>query len=399
MEGKIRIAGRDSRDLSLEERALLTGTVFQNPRAQFFSVDTTGELAFGAEDRRIAAEEIYRRIDAFVARFSIESLTDRNIFQLSGGEKQKIACAAVNVEDPDIILLDEPSSSLDLDAVKHLRDVIHSWKERGKTIVIAEHRLNYLWDLADQMLVMKDGSVFRAFSGEERDALTDRELAEMGLRCKTMEDPSEILLSAITGDSIRLVDFSMRRNRRKLFRFPEMRIAKGKVTALTGRNGRGKTTLLRGLAGWEKRCRGTLADGSPSYRLKEMRIRSFLVMQDVNHQLFTDSVLEEVLISMPEETRRKAMEILCKLHLEQAADRHPMTLSGGEKQRCALACGVASWRRLLLLDEPTSGRDYANVSLLAGQLKRMCAEGRTVVFVSHDSELIHSCCDHCVKLW
>ena len=85
MEGKIRIAGRDSRDLSLEERALLTGTVFQNPRAQFFSVDTTGELAFGAEDRRIAAEEIYRRIDAFVARFSIESLTDRNIFQLSGG--------------------------------------------------------------------------------------------------------------------------------------------------------------------------------------------------------------------------------------------------------------------------------------------------------------------------
>jgi energy-coupling factor transport system ATP-binding protein len=123
-----------------------------------------------------------------------------------------------------------------------------------------------------------------------------------------------------------------------------------------------------------------------------------MVMQDVDHQLFTDSVLEEVLISLPEENEAKAREILRSLDLEDYADRHPMSLSGGQKQRVAIACAAASGRDILLFDEPTSGLDYEHTRQTAELLRQLREQGRTVLVVTHDSELIEACCTNIIRL-
>ena len=123
----------------------------------------------------------------------------------------------------------------------------------------------------------------------------------------------------------------------------------------------------------------------------------FMVMQDVNHQLFTESALEEVIISLPNgndgKNKERALDILKKVDLDEYADRHPMSLSGGQKQRLAVACAIASEREILLFDEPTSGLDYIHMEQTAQLLRELKAMGKTIIVVTHDSELIHSCCD------
>ena len=147
IDGEILLDGKSVRDMELYDTAKLVGTVFQNPRSQFYNVDTTGELAFGCENQGLPETEIYNRIDNTVSRFQIEKLMDRSIFQLSDGEKQKIACASVDVSGTGLILLDEPSANLDYEATMALRELIKCWQSQGKTIIAAEHRIAYLWDL------------------------------------------------------------------------------------------------------------------------------------------------------------------------------------------------------------------------------------------------------------
>ena len=151
LKGEILIDGIDSSKVTLYELSKKIGSVFQNPRSQFFSVDSTSEIAFGCENTGIPREEMYRRIGQVAGDLNIESLLDRNLFALSGGEKQKIACASVSAMQPEILVLDEPSSNLDLHTISDLKEVIRKWKEQGKTVIIAEHRLYYLMELADRI--------------------------------------------------------------------------------------------------------------------------------------------------------------------------------------------------------------------------------------------------------
>ena len=399
--GNVWINGRDSRTIPLVERASIVGTVFQDPRAQFYSVDTTNELAFGCENQGIPEEDIYERIDETVERFSMESLMDRNIFELSGGEKQKIACASIDVEKSHIILMDEPSSNLDTRAMEKLKEVISIWKQQGKTIVISEHRVNYIWNLIDRMYVMRSGEIIKTFDANEMIHLGEEELAVLGLRSKRLEDPMSMetgVDARASEETIRLENFSLKRGKKEIFHIKDMKIPAHKVTAIVGTNGKGKTTLLRCLAGMEKKCKGKVVIGGRERNHRELRKLSYMVMQDVNHQLFAESVLEELLISDEKEDRNKDIEILNELNLKDVMERHPMSLSGGQKQRVAIACAVASERELLLFDEPTSGLDYTNMRESAKQFRKLCEKGKTVVIVTHDSELIRTCCDKMIYL-
>ena len=152
LEGDVLLDGKSVSDTPLYDLAAMVGSVFQNPKSQFFNVDTDSELAFACENLGYPQEDILKRIDRTVSDYHIEDLMGRSVFALSGGEKQKIACASSSVLLPGIMVLDEPSSNLDVAAIDDLRQVLSLWKKQGKTILIAEHRLYYLHDLADRVL-------------------------------------------------------------------------------------------------------------------------------------------------------------------------------------------------------------------------------------------------------
>ncbi|MBP5441701.1 MAG: ATP-binding cassette domain-containing protein [Treponema sp.] len=414
---------------------------------------------------------------------------DRSLFNLSGGQKQKIACASVAVTGNKIILLDEPSANLDLKTIDELAILLKKWKNEGKTIIVAEHRISYLWDLADRTVILKDGQIIRELPRIQMDKISDDELHALGLRsirnskhvnrhseyanchseyanchseqadchpeqadCHSEQadchpeqadchpehvdcHPEHVdchpeqadchpeldsgshqkeMLNQVQHDKdilhhdkdqvqhndgdiaslITLQNFRYKyRNGYLALNIPQMQIPVGKITAITGNNGDGKTTLLNCLCGLGKRSKGTLLYNGKSYKPHQRQKLIYFVMQDVNHQLFTESVLDEVLISQPKENEEEARRILASLDLAQFADRHPQSLSGGQKQRVAVASAIASGRDILLFDEPTSGLDYTHMLQIGEILRSLKAQGKTVIVVTHDRELIKECCD------
>ncbi len=413
LSGEIMLAGESIRVRKLSEISRLTGTVFQNPRSQFFNADVMSELAFASENAGMPPGEILARISRSAAKLGIQHLLNASLFKLSGGEKQKIAQAAVDVAGPGIILLDEPSANLDYEGAAALHDLIKIWQEEGKTIVISEHRLAYLGDLPDKTLVMSGGRIVRFFEKGELMKAAPGELAESGLRTNVPEDPRSINLPDIQeGDRfITLGNFGFqyrngifRMKKSRYFGYDGIRIALGRITAVTGASGSGKTTFLNCLAGLEKSCRGIAEFGGCRLTGRERRKHCFLVMQDVNHQLFSESAEEELRLSLIERGLSPADEesliaaALKQLDLEDCRDAHPMSLSGGQKQRLAIACALCSGRDFLLFDEPTSGLDYQSMLRVSDLLKQLRDSGKTIVVVTHDSELIRCCCERRVEI-
>ena len=335
---------------------------------------------------------------------------------MSGGEKQKIACASVAALLPQIILLDEPSSNLDIRSIEDLRKTIIEWKKQGKTIIVSEHRLWYLKDIADRVLYMQNGNICREWTGEEFAGFSEEQIEALKLR------PLEIKTSGVgpvaeAGDGkdrLVLKDFFFSYHKKPyVFRkhkfseadkdsltlnIPHLEIPVGKVVGVLGNNGNGKSTFLRCLCGLEKDCRGVVSCEGKDYDSKARLSLCYMVMQDVNHQLFTDSVAAEVLLSMKTEDKERCDEILDLLGLLPYKDKHPMALSGGQKQRVAVASALAADAKILLFDEPTSGLDYEHMEIVGKLLKQLADRGHTVFVSTHDSELIEQCCDAIVYI-
>ena len=411
LEGSVTVDGFDVSHTELYDTAKSVSTVFQNPRSQFFNVDTTSELAFACENQGMKESEILQRIDNTVSELHLEPLMNRSLFDLSGGQKQKIACASVAVAQNQIILLDEPSANLDLQSIDELAGLLRKWKAEGKTIIVAEHRISYLWDLADRTVILNDGKISHELSRAQMDKITEEELHGLGLRTnRWLSSPQDVSKPQLSNDKdnrwfrqaqppLEIKNFRYKyKNGYLALDIPQMQIPVGKITAITGNNGEGKTTLLNCLCGLGHRSKGTLEYNGKNYNRRQRQKLIYLVMQDVNHQLFTESVLDEVVISQAEANEEEARRILASLDLEQFANRHPQSLSGGQKQRVAVASAIASGRDIMLFDEPTSGLDYTHM-LQIGQILRSLQEmGKTVIVVTHDRELIKECCDEEIRL-
>ena len=392
MAGDVFLGDKNTADMTLAEISKYVGSVFQNPRSQFFNVDTDSEIAFGCENLGVEPEEIRRRIDKTVKDFHLESLLGRNIFHLSGGEKQKIACASVNATDPDIFVLDEPSANLDLKTVDDLAEIIKLWKSRGKTVVVVEHRLHYLRDVADRIVYVKDGRVECEWTPAELEAKGPEYAASLGLRSIKLVQlgGARATASESQGESItfRNLKFSYQK-KFPILDIPELSLPKGKIIALLGHNGAGKSTLAQLVCGLR---------GSWSQKRAARKLGTYLIMQDVNHQLFTESVLDEVLLGMHPKDETAAFEILESLNLKKYAEKHPMALSGGQKQRVAIASGVSSNRNLIVFDEPTSGLDYRQMLAVSATLKALANRGKTLFVITHDPELVLNCCHHVIRM-
>lgn len=397
--GEISIDGKDISEMPLYETSKIVGSVFQNPRSQFFNLDTTSELAFSCENQGLPADEIIGRIESTVKTLNLQHLKDRSLFELSGGEKQKIACASVSVGRPDVYVLDEPSSNLDSKGIEELRKMLKVWKAEGKTIVIAEHRLYFLWDLIDTVLYMKNGQITEKYNAEKIKKMDNDVLAKMGLRPIDMSLLSCKSKGKVKAEELmKLENFNFAYKNNNAMNFKNIELPQGGIIAIVGHNGAGKSTFARCLCGLEKSFKGVLKYNSKQIKSKERLSKCYMVMQDVNHQLFTESVLDEVLLSMANADEKIAEDILNELDLTDFKELHPMSLSGGQKQRVAIASAVASERSIIIFDEPTSGLDLCHMNEVANILIRLRDMGKTLFVISHDAELILSCCNYIMQV-
>ncbi len=398
MAGEVWVNGEKVSEQPLYDTAAVVGSVFQNPRSQFFNVDTTSEITFGCENLGQPEKDIRERFAKTVRDFRLEKLMDRNIFHLSGGEKQKIACAGVSIMEPDVLVMDEPSSNLDAASILDLRKILAFWKSQGKTIIVSEHRLYYLRGLADRFIYLAEGQVSRDYSAAEFEQLTEQQRSNMGLRTFALERLLPPILPQQEKTALALHNFRFAyKNEPETLHIMDCEIPTNRIVGIIGNNGAGKSTFSRCFCGLEKRC-GEIVWNGRKYRPKDRLSTCYMVMQEVNHQLFTESVLDEVLISMEEENQERAEEILNRLDLLAFKDRHPMSLSGGQKQRVAIASAIASKRSILFFDEPTSGLDYRHMKEVANVLRQVRDAGITVYVITHDLELILDCCTDIIHL-
>lgn len=400
LDGVVLVNGKDTVKTPLYELSKAVGSVFQNPRSQFFNVDTTGEIAFGCENIGLPKEEIYRRIGQVTGELKIQKLLDRSLFALSGGEKQKIACASVSAMEPDIFVLDEPSSNLDVATIADLKQVVAKWKAMGKTVIVAEHRLYYLMDIADRVIYLKNGRIEQDMSAAAFGRLGVEQLQAMGLRSLHPANFSKIPAVSLGSSSIEIRNFLFSYGKMEAMNIPQLSVPQGAIVGILGDNGAGKTTFAKCLCGLEKSAKGTLQIGQEALGAKQRIKKCYMVMQDVNHQLFTESVSDEILLSMQGEDeqadKKQTEEILKSLNLQEYQELHPMSLSGGQKQRVAIGSAIASDKEILVFDEPTSGLDYHHMLEVAGNLQRLSDMGKTLFIITHDPELIAKCCNYFV---
>jgi len=398
LKGSVTVGGLDVVEAELYETARIVGSVFQNPRSQFFCVDTTSEIAFSCENMGLPENTIKARIREAARDMEAENLLGRSIFNLSGGEKQKVACASVSAAHPDVLVLDEPTSNLDMDAIESLRRTILLWKSRGKTVVIAEHRLHWLKDICDRVIYMSGGRISLDLPMNEFEAMPPEKLQKLGLRPLSLANLKNESPPAIQGDTLELHNFRYSYDGKKqALDIKSLSLPQNGIIAMIGHNGAGKSTFSKCLCGLEKKSGGKVSLDGITCGRRIMLKKCYMVMQDVNHQLFCESVDDEVRLGMSRDSEKDATDILKQLDLLPFADRHPVSLSGGQKQRVAIASALLAGKEILVFDEPTSGLDYCHMKETAALFHSLLGK-RTILIITHDPELILSCCTHVLHM-
>ena len=401
LEGRAFVGGLDVQEAQLPQMARVVGSVFQNPRTQFFHLDTTGEMAFNLENQNMPRSRMQERLKEAVYRLNLQELMDQNIFELSGGEKQQIACGSVYASLPQVIVMDEPSSNLDMESIRKLQKLIRIMKEEGKTVLISEHRLWYLEGIADRYVLLENGRIRQEFTPEAAVKLSEENRDTLGLRAVRREQLYELQpgVRPIEQKDIGLeIDgLQFGRQMRQVLNVPHLKIPKGAIVAVIGENGAGKSTLSLCLAGLLKHS-GTVRIEGEKIAHKKLPEQTYLVMQEAGHQLFGDTVLGELTLNNKTLTGEQAKAALAKLGLTGMENRHPGSLSGGQQQRLSLGTALCTKRRLMLYDEPTSGQDGENLLRTVEMIRAANEQAACTLIVTHDPELILCCATHILHI-
>lgn len=398
LNGMVEVCGLKIQEEELYTIAEEVGSVFQNPRSQFFCLDTTSEVAFGCENMGLSEDEIKQRIAKVTRELKMENLMGRNIFKLSGGEKQRVACASVSAMQPEIFVLDEPTSNMDLDAIEELKKTLLFWKKQGKTIVIAEHRLYWLKYICDRVIYMEEGHIVSDLPMKTFVTFSEDRIKAMGLRGLSLSQPEFPEKPEKSGKTITFKNYHFNYEKEEVLHMSDVTVPAESIIAVTGHNGAGKSTFLRCLCGLEKKFKGHTVLDDANLSGRQMLKNCYMVMQDVNHQLFCETVEEEIQLGMAEEKADKVSDLLRELDLAGFRERHPMSLSGGQKQRVAIASAVLAEKSVLIFDEPTSGLDYKHMRQTAGLFQRLKERKKTMFIITHDPELIVMCCTHVLHI-
>lgn len=442
LSGSILLLGKDLRHEKVHRLALEVGMVFQNPETQLFSLTVAEDIAFGPENLGLSRQEVRARVEKALKEVGLERVKNHFIFTLSGGEKQRTAIGGNLAMQPEILVLDEPTSDLDPAGTLEVLELLRKLNEEKKTtIVLIEHKLDTVFEIADRMLVMDEGRIILDGKPFEILCFEEDKLRSLGIHPPQLTEIASFL--GLTSESCipdydtllkRLVELlkasaakckpenraeaeipaSLQHSLEKLphvqienlcyrhedgsevFENLNLEIKHGEFLALLGHNGAGKTTLAGHLMGFcRPACGRVLLNGKDisSYSTAQLSKQVGYLFQNPDSQIFTDSVFEEVRFGlknfgMPEEEiKRQANSSLEMMELSAYRNRHPHALSRGQRQRLAVASILALEPDLLVLDEPTTGQDRGHIRKFLDKIRELNRLGKTVVLITHDMEL------------
>lgn len=401
VRGEIRVQGSPINQLKSLERAKLFGNVFQDPNSQFFSSELVGEVAFACENLGFSSQEIIQKTQQTMKEMKLEPLAPKPLDVLSSGEKQKVAIASVRVVSPKIYVFDEPSANLDAHSAQMLAKIMRELKQQGHTLIISEHRLSYLHGIADKYVYLDKGRIENIFTPRQLAQTTSKVRKKLGMRETVQKERPKLNPPGKTRErlTLELNEVVYTTKKKRIFGNISFSCCAGEVVALVGKNGIGKTTLAKIICGIKKESAGQVRISGRKIKSKKRFHTVWYNSNDTNTQLFTNSVEEELLLLLKENVSlEQVRELLKEFGLYEVRTSHPAALSGGQKQRLCIACGLISGRDILIFDEPTSGLDGDNLKRVANAFSNAAKQGKTVLLITHDNELIESCCTSMVEL-
>jgi len=398
MEGCVEVDSLDTWQYPLPVLAQHVGMVFQNPGTQLFNLKVADEIAFGPHNLGFDNDEIHRRQDWALEALGLSALKDCNPANLSGGQKQNVAIASILAMRPKVLVLDEPTASLDIANTRRVMETIKTLNaDFGITIVMIEHRLGPAIDYADRVLLMSCGHIIA--DGRPNHVFANPVLRKtFGLRRPvTGQQTSWQRMIQPNGKSperrekvLDMVAVSAGYGSKDVIKNINLSLYKGDFAALVGENGAGKSTLAYVIAGLLKARQGqVLFNGHKKPRLG---LDVGLVFQNPVDQLFTDSVDEEVAFGplnyacYDHEIHQRTLN---EADLRELALRSPSQLSVGQMHRTAVASSMSLRPSLLILDEPTLGQDWGHLERMMNYLQQLNQQGSTILLISHDYKLIH----------
>jgi len=398
-EGEVKVLGTLVRGASLSHLSRLVGTVMQEVGKQLVLPNVEDDVAFGPCNLCFPRDQAIARVESSLRSVNALHLRGRDVNELSGGEKQRIAIAGILALDPPVILMDEPLANLDSEGVKLVQEQIRMMKDRGKTLVIAEHRTEEILDVGvDRIIFMENGKIMREMREE-------RELKDL---FGVIKVPSRVLIEEcgelrvrserreLGQISIKMEGVSFDYDGKEALKDVNLEIREGERVALLGNNGAGKSTLAKLILGILKPRRGRILVYGMDTREREVyELANYvgLVFQDPFSMLFARSVEEELSYGPKnlgvgsDEVRERVMEVSAKCGLEHLLKYSPFATSHGEKKRISVASILTMRPKILILDEPTAGQDYASYTQFMDFIMGLFGSVKTIIIITHDTDL------------
>lgn len=409
ISGQVLLFGEDTKDWKLSQISQKIGTVLQDPERQILGTKVLNEVAFGLENLSMARDEIFTRIDEALNFLKISHLRDRETFNLSGGEKQKVALAGVLAMRPSILLLDEPLASLDPASAQDTLDAVRALADDGMIVLLVEHRMEDVLRIApERVMFMGEGEI--RYLGDVQGLSKVVNYREVKLpaeqiveRARQDPPPAEIqVLPGATGKGAEKEALVKFQNvafgydvEREVLHGINLEINRGDVIAVLGPNGAGKTTFVKHAIGLLKPKSGSVfVNGRDTREASVAEIASMLgyVFQSPSHMLFAPTVREELAFgptNMKHPRQQIEMEVKEALKIVNLSDKEndpPLALSFGQQKRVSIAAILAMRSKILVMDEPTAGQDYQNYMNFMDSILQLPAF-EAILFITHDVDL------------
>ena len=415
-EGKVLLRGKDVAEMQIADVAQIVGTLLQDPERQIVASNVFNEIAFGPENLGLPRDEIFARVDSAMKRLKIEYLRERETFNLSGGEKQKVALAGLLAMNPSILLLDEPLASLDPESAHEALEAFRSLADEGKTVLLIEHRVeDAIFARPDRLLYMEAGQV--KYLGAIDSLPTEINHREVKLPAEWVikrvhqigetQEKTESVQKEERGETLVIfenVDFRYSDETPLILENVNLEINRGDLIAVLGPNGAGKSTMVKHAIGLLKPTSGrVLLDGTDTRSMSVAQIAHSVgyVFQSPTHMLYAPTVREELefgpknLEFEKDSIPKLVSESVTTVNLKGLEEYPPLGLSFGQQKRTTIAAVLAMQSKIMIMDEPTAGQDYSNYTHFMDAMCRPLNGAKSLVaenfaatlFITHDLDL------------